>query len=490
MSWKERATPVSGWKARATPVGESVDSGDVGSPLEAALKAQTGDVVTVDTPTGPAQFTRKGERVMSAEEREPMFGAMEAGARQRGLEGALSFLSGGGPLIDEGKGLEAALNINDPRSMKEKYLWAQDVAKRDIASATAHASPMVTVRGVTVPVLPALGAALPQLLAPNPSTWAARIALGTEQGVQQMAGASDASLVRGELPAYLRDVGTAGAAGGLTISFGVQKLIQGGASRVGDVVAGRQASELAALRQAAGADPLSDALAATGKRGAGLPGSPGYSVTDASRFVEPLAEAEAGGMRMGNIGRRSGVGGVRSAPRTQGPELGLPGEPGFEVIEGSRFAPSAGEALMSEVEGLSLAREQAMRDAASRATANYFRPSAMTQEVLPRVGQQAGNVAVGAGLGVPASFAMMAGGMSPASAVAAGMGSTASLAASRGAAASARELAATPLVQVDALTRFIQGSQATQQAMQSSARAAPQVGRESRDAIDAFLRGG
>ena len=84
-----------------------------GSPLEKAMKEQSGEIVTVETPTGPAQFTRDGQRFFSGDE----LAQMDAGpkARESALSGALSFLSGGGPLIDEFKGIEAALNVNDPR---------------------------------------------------------------------------------------------------------------------------------------------------------------------------------------------------------------------------------------------------------------------------------------------------------------------------------------------------------------------------------------
>lgn len=168
------ATPKvpDGWEletaAPALPAGWEFDTSTPaippGSPLAKALATQKGDVVTVETPTGPAQFDRQGNRVASPEEMAAQMDAGGAGLKQRMLEGALSVASGGGPLVDEAQGVKSALKRSmatlagkDAVDPLTAYRQGRDDARRLVKSATANASPTVSVMGVDVPVLPVLG---------------------------------------------------------------------------------------------------------------------------------------------------------------------------------------------------------------------------------------------------------------------------------------------------------------------------------------------
>lgn len=213
-----------GWEVEK-PADAPTSPVEPGTPLDKALKAQTGDVVTVDTPTGPAKFTRSGSRFMTGDE---LSTAMKSGPGpgERVLEGALSFLSGGGPLLDEMAGYSKAI---DPRvgmkhlagkvtgdaapSPLEVYRRARDSARRDVSMATRNASPVADVMGLKVPVLPALGAIAPTLATGNPATVLGRIGLSGVLGAEQAVGGSQADLTRGEVADFGKDVLVGGGAG-------------------------------------------------------------------------------------------------------------------------------------------------------------------------------------------------------------------------------------------------------------------------------------
>lgn len=185
-----------------------------GTPLERALREQTGDVVTVETPTGPTQFTRDGSPFFGPAEAEQMQAAGAARFKERALEGGLSFLSGGGPLVDEMAGAAKALSVDAlGKNLGEVYRQGRDQARGDVASATRNASPEVDVAGVKMPLLPALGSAVPSLVAPLPSAWMGRILSGGAQGALSAGGASEADLTRGQAGEFARDVGVGGGTG-------------------------------------------------------------------------------------------------------------------------------------------------------------------------------------------------------------------------------------------------------------------------------------
>lgn len=187
-----------------------------GSPLEQALAEQPGDVVTVQTPTGPAQFDRKGNRVMNAEESQSMMDAGGARLKERALEGGLSVLSGGGTMMDELAGMGA---IGDPRKARPgenalaTYVRVRNGVRKDVDSATRNASPQVDVGDSKLDVLPALGAAIPSMLAPVPGGPLMRILGGGATSAIDQVGRSTADLTNGEVGDFAKDVGGAGGAG-------------------------------------------------------------------------------------------------------------------------------------------------------------------------------------------------------------------------------------------------------------------------------------
>lgn len=217
------ATPKvpDGWEletaAPALPAGWEFDTSTPaippGSPLAKALATQKGDVVTVETPTGPAQFDRQGNRVASADEMAAQMDAGGAGLKQRMLEGALSVASGGGPLVDEFQGLKTALGRsaqtlmgNDAVDPVTAYRQGRDDARRLVKSSTEAASPTVDVAGLSVPVLPAAGALLSA--GPGGASVLPRLAAAAASGGLQALGSSEADLTKGDVQGVALDAAT------------------------------------------------------------------------------------------------------------------------------------------------------------------------------------------------------------------------------------------------------------------------------------------
>jgi len=260
----------------------------LGSPLNKALLADKGEIVDVQTPTGPVKFNRQGQRVYSGDEYRQMMDAQDRSERgQNGgqgfkewlMGGALSTLAGGGKLIDEIQGARKASGADGfsnwltdklagtPSNMAapspvDVYRNERDRTRRDVARATDQTSPTVEVFGAKIPVLPVVGAALPQLFAPNPATWGGRVlASGTGAAIDEMGG-SNADLTRGEGAQFVGDVGGAGAmgvgAGGAAEALGVpfralSKRIGAEAGLAKDAVAdATQAARDKAVRSAVG----------------------------------------------------------------------------------------------------------------------------------------------------------------------------------------------------------------------------------------------
>lgn len=248
------------------------DTGVPGSPLEKALAEQTGDVVTVETPTGPTQFTRSGAPFMGPEASAQMGAAADARFKERVLEGGLSFLSGGGPLVDEFAGLGAA---GSPKTWREgegpldAYRRGRESARRDVASATRNASPSISIAGAKIPVLPALGAALPSMMAPLPLGAFGRILSSGVQGAESAFGNSEADLTRGDVTGALRDTGI-GAGTGLAaagVAEGVTAPLRFIAGRAGQEASAAK-DAVTAARQAAADKAAASAQGDLGRLGA------------------------------------------------------------------------------------------------------------------------------------------------------------------------------------------------------------------------------
>jgi len=171
------------------------------SPLAKALAAQSGPVVTAETPTGPAQFTREGQRVLSEEERQQRNALGDAGFKQHMLGGLTSLMGGttGGGFADEALGayragpggvakyLAGKLNPMAAQS-GNAYRRERDAVRRDVDQAIKDYGP----RAGGVPVLPVLGSFLSA--GPVPTSPAAVVAGGGLVSTLSAAGQSNAEL--------------------------------------------------------------------------------------------------------------------------------------------------------------------------------------------------------------------------------------------------------------------------------------------------------
>lgn len=405
--------------------------------------------------------------------------AKNANTKEKGLEGVLSFLSGGGPLMDEIAGVSA---IGDPRkfrpgeSVLDTYRRVRDSIRRDVGSATRRASPTVGVMGHQVPVLPLAGAVLPSLAAPNPATILGRIGVSGAVGASQAAGESTADLTQGDVGGFRDDVvrggGTgllaAGAAEGLSVPM--KAIARGAASRIGDAVATRAAKdtadvagEVASLQGKANseAQKLSRYFENT-QRGAGggvapagsSPLDPAIQQRAMMALTDPAAAAAQGKI-------------VDRSARMMGPQTGV-----VSRLDQEAAAKAAG----------------ASKEAADR-TSGFFAKPTITTDVLPRIGRQLQNAAIGGAAALPTALAAGAGfGKAGAGlALAGGIGTGFS----KGALSAARTTMANPRLQVGALESLINASQAGQRALrtgaQSTAAVTPQLAEDEEAAVQAFL---
>jgi phage terminase small subunit len=127
-----------------------------GSPLAKALGEQLGPVVTVETPTGPARFTRKGQPFVTPEEAMQRMEGPALDFRRRVLEGILSTASGSPAYGRMGGAVSAGKALLAGQPMVEAYERGKREVLTEAQRATALASP--TVAGL--PVLPIAGGAL------------------------------------------------------------------------------------------------------------------------------------------------------------------------------------------------------------------------------------------------------------------------------------------------------------------------------------------
>ncbi len=483
--WKSRAkvveAPTSDWRSRAKPLA------DAGSPLEQALATQTGDVVNVETPTGPAKFTRGGDRFLSPEESDQVAAAGGARLKERSLESLLSFASGGGPLGDE---LAGAMAMGSPpstrpgESLLDTYRRVRDQHRREVTSATRHASPTVGISGREIPVLPLAGAVSTNLLAPNPASVLGRIGLSGAIGAEQAIGESEADLTRGDVEGFLKDTGR-GARNGLLAGGGAEALsvpmraiARGAASRVGDAVATRAATDTA--------DVAGEV--------ASLRGQLGGESQKMSRMFENTQRATSGGVPP--------AGASPINPDLQRRAMLALSDPGTARLQEKVLERSLGE-MPGQVgtvtrleEELSQRTAGAAQEASDR-TSRYFAQPAFESEVAPRLGRLAYNAGTGALTGGAAGAALGAGSFltgvgDPITAGAVGLATGLTQGLGKSAITMSRNAMAQPRLQVGALDSLINASQVAQQAARtgarSSAAATPRLEEEA--AIQAFLTGG
>lgn len=192
---------------------------DANSPLARALEQQQGDMVTVETPTGPARFTRSGSRVYSPAEAQELGlggGAADLRARENALNNALAFFGSGGKMLDEIRGAGMAVNAVPEwlargmtgRSPADAYGETVRGTRKDVSEAVRR-SPSANVAGVDLKPVALAGAMAPQLAGGLPASIAGRIAASSAGAAIDELGGSEAETLGG----VAGDVARAGATG-------------------------------------------------------------------------------------------------------------------------------------------------------------------------------------------------------------------------------------------------------------------------------------
>lgn len=215
---------------------EGVDTGAPGSPLEKALASQSGEMVTVETPTGPAMFDRQGRRVSTGAEYAAASAPDDAKFKDWLLGGATAFFGSGGKLIDELRGADAAVKTgmqvagaggNPIEPMQMAYNQTRNETRKVVADQQA-AHPIASVAGAVAPFL----------AAPSPATVGGRIVTGGASAAIDEVGGSTAD----DFTGLAKDVLMAGG-GGMALSGAAEGLLAPlrwaarGASREADAAA-------------------------------------------------------------------------------------------------------------------------------------------------------------------------------------------------------------------------------------------------------------
>lgn len=267
-------------------------------------------IVETDTPQGKVR-SRGGLPILSPEEVSQRLDAGDARLREKALAGLLSFVSGGGPLVDEGKGaLEALKRVprylagDNGESLGDTYTKARDSARKTVKDATADASPSVSVGGVDVPLLPLAGALASS--GPLGETALARLAASTFGAGLNAAGASE-----GATPSEVAKDTAVG--GGLGLAgAGVGEVLGAAARPLARALRGKseEASRAVAEAEKAAADKAArSAVGAVGGHTAGVANTLGrleeiarnplglYSAEEVAAALERLGEPDLVALR-------------------------------------------------------------------------------------------------------------------------------------------------------------------------------------------------
>ncbi len=446
-----------------------------GSPLEQALESQPGEVVTVQTPTGPAQFTRSGERFYGPEESALLGDAGHVGLKEKALENGLTFFGNGGPTAAMA-GMSAVMRPDVLSGRREGegsfdlYRRVRDDAKRSMGVAERH-GPQVSadiprVGPVQFNPVALAGAAAPSLLAPNPTSVLGRLALGGAVGGGQAAIQSDADLTRGEVVPFLKDTGRgmvfgAGASGiaeGVTAPM--RMIGRGAASRIGNEAAQRAtadaadvAEEIASTRGTLGAESTKAGLMRRNLLGA---------------IDEPTANLTPGAGAVSDAARQDALAALRDPEAVRLAE---------KTLSRNRVEyPNQ----ISKIQGLEsdLASQVANAEQeAGRRTSDYFGQSTWKTEVRPRLATLGENALLGAAAGGvtggATGLATAVTGATPTQSLMSGIISgigTSALAGGSGLKTLGKNALASPRLRVSALEGLIQASQAAQKTAQAGAR--------------------
>lgn len=245
-----------------------------GTPLARALAANPADVVPVTDPQEGflGNFTRQGQRFMTPDEVEAN---VKSSMGVKNMEGLLSFLSGGGPLLDEGAGVMTALGGRKPNEgFLDAYRRGRETARNDVATATKDVSPEIA----GIPVLPVLGSMAATAPIGAAGTGAKLFGAGALSSGVLGAGESEQDLTQGEFGPFAADVGLRALTGGAGAVVG-NKLAQ---------IPGQLASKAAtAMAESA---PI-NALKALGLR-AGISNALkqlGYETPEAAKYLGEFA---------------------------------------------------------------------------------------------------------------------------------------------------------------------------------------------------------
>lgn len=475
-------------KQRAAPIAES------GSPLEKALAEQSGDVVTVQTPTGPAQFTRSGARFYGPEEAAQLQEVGGAKLKERALATVANTLGRGGLFGPQQAGLAAVTRpwLDGPNGTRpdegvlEHYRRVRDATSRDLSNASRTADIRPQIMGRKVDILPALASAAPSLMAGGPAGIGGRLLLSTVLGAENAASSSDADLTRGEVLPFLGDTAKGGGFGLVTggvaegVTAPMRLIARGAASRIGDSVATQAAKDTEAV-----AEEL-----------AKLKGQLGGESQKMSRMFENTQRAAGGGV--------APAGQSPIDPSLQGKALLALSDPSTVRLQEKVLNRTLGEmpgqtAVVERLES-ELAQKTANASAeAAKRTQDYFAKPVFQTEIAPRLGRLAYNAGTGAATGSAAGAAMGLGSMftgvgDPLTAAAVGLGTGITQGLGKSAITMSRNAMAQPRLQVGALESLIRAAQAGQNVMRAEARSASSV--ESRltadeqRAVHAFLSGG
>lgn len=353
------------------------DAIDPASPLAKAAAEQTGDVLEIQTPTGPWRGTREGVPVLSADE---ATGGIEPVMRQRVLQTVASLAQGGshglaGPVAGANavkdrlrEYLGKKLTGEPTEPLGDTYRRAAASTKASLDEATQAASP--TVRGV--PILPVLG----DVATSGPMAEGVMGRIGINAGLNAVRSA-------GEGGSALEGAGV-----GAALSLPVEAL--GGV--LGRVASGAAASKAAirAAKEARYADEVAKELKVLG-------GTLGAETQKGSRMLENTTR---------------GVSGVAPSPNPGiNPELyqkavNQLGEQSSVDLQSKILSRNLQElpGQQATIQRLEQELAQATTNAPSevaRRTADYFNTPAMT-ELAPkfeRMGQRAALGAIGYGAG-------------------------------------------------------------------------------------------
>lgn len=353
------------------------DAIDPASPLAKAAAEQTGDVLEIQTPTGPWRGTREGVPVLSVEE---ATGGIEPAMRQRVLQTVASLAQGGshglaGPVAGANavkdrlrEYLGKKLTGEPTQSLSDTYRKAAASTRASLDEATQAASP--TIRGV--PVLPVLG----DVATSGPMAESVLGRIGVNAGLNAVRTVSEGGSA------------LEGAGMGAAMSLPVEAL--GGA--LGRVASGAAASKAAirAAKEARYAEEVAKELKVLG-------GTLGAETQKGSRMLENTTRGVSGVAPGANPGINPDL--YQKAVNQLGEQSSVDLQSKI-LARNLQELPGQQATIQRLEQELAEATTNAPREIAKR-TADYFDTPAMT-ELAPkfeRMGQRAAIGAIGYGAG-------------------------------------------------------------------------------------------